>query len=155
MRQFKFRQVGHGQKEDMEQSRIGTLNNPYLHYSFSKGFKDWFEKHNRYSSMEAEEITAASGNRQCRTGPGFALQPDPARRRALKELSFRLPFQATDARFIYMYILRLGFLDGHAGFVYCRLLAIYEYMIVLKIKGNKDGMTGLIDKNTPSEKEVE
>ena len=39
---FKFRQVGHGQKEDMDQSRIGTLNNPYLHYSFSRGFKDWF-----------------------------------------------------------------------------------------------------------------
>jgi hypothetical protein len=33
-----------------------------------------------------------------------------------------------------MYVLRRGFLDGHAGLTYCRLLAIYEYMILLKTR---------------------
>jgi hypothetical protein len=33
-----------------------------------------------------------------------------------------------------MYVLKLGFLDGAAGFHYCALLSIYEYMIVLKAK---------------------
>jgi hypothetical protein len=33
-----------------------------------------------------------------------------------------------------MYVMRLGFLDGRAGFVYCRLLAMYEYWIVLKMR---------------------
>jgi hypothetical protein len=37
-------------------------------------------------------------------------------------------------RFIYMYILRGGFLDGSTGFTYCRLLYYYELMIILKIK---------------------
>ena len=32
-----------------------------------------------------------------------------------------------------MYFVRLGFLDGRPGFTYCRLLADYEYMTVLKI----------------------
>jgi hypothetical protein len=54
------------------------------------------------------------------------------RRRAHKELSFRLPFRPT-LRFLYMYFCRRGFLDGRAGFDYCRLLSIYEQMIVLKM----------------------
>jgi len=59
---------------------------------------------------------------------------DPAaRRRALKELSFRLPCRPL-LRFVYMYVWCLGFLDGWAGFTYCRLLTIYEYMIVLKMR---------------------
>ena len=32
-----------------------------------------------------------------------------------------------------MYLFRLGFLDGWQGYTYCRLLTIYEYMIVLKV----------------------
>ena len=35
--------------------------------------------------------------------------------------------------------LRLGFLDGLPGYHYCRLLAIYEYMIVLKMKEIRRG----------------
>ena len=41
---LRFKQVGHGQREDIDASRVGTLENPYLHYSFSKGFEDWFTK---------------------------------------------------------------------------------------------------------------
>ena len=33
-----------------------------------------------------------------------------------------------------MYFLRLGFLDGLPGYHYCRLLSIYESMIVMKCK---------------------
>jgi glycosyltransferase involved in cell wall biosynthesis len=45
---FRFKQVGHGQREDIPPDRIGTLKEPYLHYSFSKGLAEWFDKHNRY-----------------------------------------------------------------------------------------------------------
>jgi len=150
--QFTFKQIGHGQKEDIEQSRIGTLREPYLHYSFSKGMTDWFERHNRYSSMEAEE-TLRSLETNSSDWKGLFSAARPRRRQALKQLSFRLPFRPL-MRFIYMYFLRLGFLDGHAGFVYSRLLSIYEYMIVLKTKEIKT-MTGTYHKNTPSEKEAE
>ena len=138
---FKFRQVGHGQKEDMEQSRIGTLNNPYLHYSFSKGFGDWLEKHNRYSTLEAEEslrhLTSESVD-----WAGLLSRDATRGRRALKELSFRLPFRPI-ARFIYLYLLRLGFLDGVPGFLYCNLMAFYEFMIVMKLREIKRRNKGL------------
>ena len=33
-----------------------------------------------------------------------------------------------------MYLFRCGFLDRGAGFVYCRLVAFYEYLIVLNLR---------------------
>lgn len=55
------------------------------------------------------------------------------RRRALKELSFRLPVRPT-LRFLYMYFVRLGFLDGRAGLRDCRLLSQYERLIVKNMR---------------------
>lgn len=109
----------------------GRLQNDLLHYSFQKGLDSWFEKHNRYSSGEAAETlkSLASG----RLDLAGLLSPDPVRRRrALKELSFRLPFRP-ELRFLYMYLLRRGLLDGRAGYHYCRLLAAYECMISIKV----------------------
>ena len=58
---------------------------------------------------------------------------DPALKRvALKNLALRLPARPF-AKFIYLYLFRLGFLDGKAGFTYCILQSIYEYLIDLKM----------------------
>jgi glycosyltransferase involved in cell wall biosynthesis len=108
----------------------GRLDGHMLHFSFEKGLEAWFEKHNRYSSAEAVEALAVRDGPHC--GLGDLCSRDPvARRRALKDLSFRLPFRP-ELRFLYMYFVRLGFLDGAPGFTYCRLLSIYEYLIGLK-----------------------
>ena len=130
---LRFKQVGHGQREDLPLDRVGTLAEPYLHYSFSKGFTEWVEKHNRYSTDEAHAAAASLANGIGIDWTGLVSRDPTRRRRALKVLSWRLPFRPT-LRFLYMYLLRRGFLDGHAGFVYCRLLTIYEYLIVLKRK---------------------
>jgi hypothetical protein len=62
---------------------------------------------------------------------------DPVRRRkAMKAMSFRLPLRPL-LRFIYMYILKLGFLDGRAGLTYCRLISMYEFMIDLNVKEHR------------------
>jgi len=111
---------------------VGTLKQHFEHYPFNKGFNAWIDKHNRYSSQEAQE---ALKTRQTGAMPWPALiSRDPVRRRdALKELSFRLPFRPA-LRFFYAYVLRFGFLDGLPGLTYCQLMAWYEYMIDLKIK---------------------
>jgi glycosyltransferase involved in cell wall biosynthesis len=115
------------------QGAEGRLENHFHHYSFNKGLEAWFEKHNRYSSQEAEEGSKAIRNGFEDWASLFSLRGGPPRRRALKELAFRLPFRPT-LRFLYMYLLRMGFLDGWEGLTYCRLLTIYEYMIVLKMR---------------------
>jgi hypothetical protein len=38
------------------------------------------------------------------------------------------------AKFLALYIVKRGFLDGRAGFTYASLQAMYEYMIVLKTR---------------------
>jgi glycosyltransferase involved in cell wall biosynthesis len=111
----------------------GLLQEHFLHFSFNKGLQAWFDKHNKYSTAEAIETI-----RDLREGAidwaGLVVFSNPARRRlALKRLSFRLPFRPL-LRFLYMYVLKLGFRDGGPGFHYCMMLSIYEYMIVLKMR---------------------
>ena len=130
--EVRFVQHGHGQRECSARRGLGKLSAPYLHYSFSKGLHEWFERHNRYSTMEAEACVKEL------EGTGFdwraLFSGDPiVKRRALKQLSSRLPFRPW-LKFIYMYSLGVGFLDGGPGLTYCVLQAIYEYMISLKVR---------------------
>jgi glycosyltransferase involved in cell wall biosynthesis len=110
---------------------VGYLTHMFDHHNFSKGLTEWFEKHNRYSLFEAMEGMKVLDRP---AGLGGLLASDRfARRLALKELSFRMPFRPT-LKFLWMYVLKRGFLDGRAGYDYCRLQAIYESMIVLKMR---------------------
>ena len=105
---FRFKQVGHGQREDLAPERIGTLREPYLHYSYSKGLTDWVDKHNRYASAEARaavRLLAAGGGLDW---AGLWAREPSRRRRALKVLSSRLPLRPL-LRFLYMYVVRRGF----------------------------------------------
>lgn len=111
---------------------VGFLRHHFLHYSFNKGFDAWFDKHNKYSMGEALETIRSLDEDKFRFSSLLASDP-PARRRALKELSFRLPMRPV-ARFLYLYLLKFGFIDGKAGFHYCVLVSIYEYMVVLKVQ---------------------
>ena len=102
------------------------LDHDMLHFAFPN-IHTFMEKHNRYSNWEA--IVQYQGEAEGKEGGeiGGAL----ARRRRLKNLSRRLPFRPA-LRFLYSYVYKLGFLDGRAGLVFCRLLAIYEYLSVAK-----------------------
>ena len=131
--EIRFEQKGHGQREARAQRGVGRLREPYLHYSFSKGMDDWMAKHDRYSTREAEETLRERRNGRVNWNDLFAVRNPVKRRRALKSLSIRLPGRPV-LRFLYMYILRMGMLDGRPGLTYCRLLAVYESMIVTKLK---------------------
>lgn len=110
----------------------GHLRAPLLHYNFSKGLTEWIAKHNQYALFEAMEgMKILRG--EAGPSPSLFSRDKALRRKALKTLSFRLPLRPT-LRFFYMYVLRLGLLDGRAGLVYCRLISMYEYMIVLKME---------------------
>jgi glycosyltransferase involved in cell wall biosynthesis len=110
----------------------GYLKHHLIHYNFSKGITEWINKHNSYSLLEAQEgVKVLKGHSQCQTS---VFSTDPAsRRKALKNFSVMMPFRAW-VKFLYLYILRLGFLDGRPGLTYFSLQAFYEYMIVLKMK---------------------
>jgi glycosyltransferase involved in cell wall biosynthesis len=138
--EIEFDQIGHGQRERNIGRGLGVLSEPYLHYSFSCGFEKWFEKHNRYSSAEARQEFYDRGHGKLVVGDLLTLDP-VRRRRALKRVAAQAPFRAS-LRFIYMLVIRRGFLDGRAGLTYCALLAIYEYLITLKVRELESGKAG-------------
>lgn len=84
--------------------------------------RTWFDRHNRYSDWEAhlrieKEVRATVAADRSRQGRIFDQVP-------YKPLVF----------FAYSYLVRLGFLDGRAGFDYALALAGYYWQIGLKIR---------------------
>ncbi|HEY0947733.1 MAG TPA: glycosyltransferase family 2 protein [Opitutaceae bacterium] len=102
---------------------IGYLRAEMEHYAFPT-IAVWVEKHNRYSNWEAQVLRSADAHQ---ASTATALEPGLARKRRLKRLSAHLPFRPT-LRFLYHYVWRAGFLDGYRGFVFCRLMGIYEFL---------------------------
>jgi glycosyltransferase involved in cell wall biosynthesis len=110
---------------------VGRLEGHFEHHSFNKGLGEWFDKHNKYSTDEAQELIR-SGTERIDWG-GIMCREAARRRKALKHLAYRTPGRPV-LLFLFMYFLKMGFLDGRAGLIYCTLRAIYEYMIDLKVK---------------------
>jgi glycosyltransferase involved in cell wall biosynthesis len=112
----------------VESIRVSRLRHDMLHYAYPT-IETWVEKHNRYSNWEA--IVAAelrSGSGGLRDSPlGDALE----RKRWLKRMAMNLPFRPL-LRFLYHYIICQGFRDGYRGYVFCRLLAWYEFISIAK-----------------------
>ena len=113
---------------------VGELAGYLDHYPFSKGMTHWLNRHNSYSSLEAQQIV---NNRAA----GQAFRPTRAlfgrdvieRRFHQKELFYRMPARPV-VKFLLLYLGKRGFLDGRAGLQYALLQSFYEYMIVLKTK---------------------
>jgi glycosyltransferase involved in cell wall biosynthesis len=126
-----FDDYGHTEREVCD-GPTSFLKATYPHYTSGKGFNRWFEKHNRYSTDEARETLKQLAQGDINWRDLWFGSSEVIRRRALKDLSLRLPFRPL-LRFLYMYFLLGGIWDGRAGFTWCVLQAFYEYMILLKV----------------------
>ncbi len=120
--------------------KVGHLQEHLIHYPFNKGVAFWFERHNRYSSMEAasfiQEVRVPLELRKI-----FSSDPT-IRRKTLKQMAYRMPCRPFFV-FIYLYLIRMGILDGKPGLTYCILRSIYEYMIDVKVKELRSREKGL------------
>lgn len=122
-----FEDFGHGQKEHAVQGRLDYIREPYLHYAFSKGWARWMDRHNRYSDQEAtKRLRAPIIWRDVFSSHGSV------RNKALKPLVSRIPGWPL-AAFFFRYVVKLGFLEGRPGFVYCVNMAYYEFLIRIKM----------------------
>lgn len=126
-----FTDYGHTERE-VCQGSTNFLKETYPHYTCSKGLSRWIEKHNRYSTDEAAETLRQLEAGKVNWKDLFFGATEVNRRRALKDVSLRLPFRPL-VRFFYMYFLLGGFLDGQAGLAWCTLQAFYEYLILVKV----------------------
>ena len=114
--------------------KIVDIEAHFNHYSFSKGMSHWVDKHNRYSTLEAQQIVENRKNLVTYSlAKAFTAKDFHERRFHQKELFYRLPFRPL-IKFLILYVAKRGFLDGRAGFTYAMLQSIYEYFIVLKTR---------------------
>lgn len=113
---------------------VGEVEGFLDHYPFSKGMSHWLQRHNGYSTFEAQQILSDRATRGRFSLVQALFERDFHKRRAQqKELFYRLPARPL-IKFALLYVLKRGFLDGQAGFTYATLQAVYEYMIVLKTR---------------------
>ena len=116
-------------EEYIADGKVVHLHCHLTHYPFNRGIAHWYERHNRYSSMEAlaklEDRAAPLALRH------LVARDSVARRRVLKQILNRLPLRPL-IWFCYLYVVRLGFLDGRAGLAFSRMRASYELIIDLK-----------------------
>lgn len=106
----------------------------FNHYPFSKGITHWINKHNSYSSMEAlRNINQINENMKFSLKKAIFSKNFSEKRYHQKGLFYKLPGRPL-IKFLYMFFLRRGFMDGYPGVTYTLLQCIYEYFIVLKLK---------------------
>ena len=114
------------------QGNVGYLKEDMLHIDF-RDIYYWLQRHNRYSNWEARVYYNLLTGQDDSGTIGANLFGDAVqRKRFLKKIWIRLPFKPL-LRFVLFYFIRLGFLDGHAGYTYARLLSQYEYQIGVKL----------------------
>ncbi len=114
--------------------RTGRLAGALEHYPFSKGVGWWINRHNDYSTKEAQQALANRVNEPTPSlRAAFFGGSFNTRRKQQKLLFYRLPGRPL-LKFVLLYFVKRGFLDGRAGFEYAVLQSIYEYFIVLKTR---------------------
>lgn len=115
---------GHGETQTVN-GELGELG-AFLIDENVKDLHAWFERQIRYARKDAEYELHFDGTPLVTTK---LFSGDPLlRRAAIKRLAAMLPFRSL-IYFIYSYVIRLGFLDGKNGFIFCRMKSMYQDMV--------------------------
>lgn len=114
------------------EGRAGYLKHDLLHEDF-KSVYHFIERHNRYSNWDARVYHNLARGIQGSANIGASLFGTPLeRKRFIKRLWVRLPGRPV-LRFLWMYVARLGFLDGMPGLIFCSLMSMHEAVISAKL----------------------
>ncbi|HSZ64336.1 MAG TPA: glycosyltransferase family 2 protein [Terriglobales bacterium] len=106
-----------------------ALRNPLVHHNV-ESLSRYILKHNEYSNWEARVLLRPAIGPEEMSASLFGTQAQ--RRRWLKRHLYRLPGSPV-LLFLYRYILRLGFLDGVPGLIYCSFQAVQMFHSKAKI----------------------
>ena len=112
--------------------RVGFCKHDLLHEDM-RDMHAWIAKHNRYASHEAYEYQRVLQRSHSTGFQPSLLEGSVKWKRAIKEwVWIRLPGRAL-LLFLYLYVFRLGFLDGRHGLKFCVMHAIFEHFIAIKL----------------------
>ena len=105
------------------------LKNPLIHHNVDS-LSRYIQKHDEYSNWEARVLLRGDQRGGDLLPRFFGTQAQ--RRRWLKKNLFALPGSPV-LLFFYRYIMRLGFLDGIPGLIYCGFQAVQMFHTKAKI----------------------
>jgi glycosyltransferase involved in cell wall biosynthesis len=105
------------------EGRTAKLKGKIEHHNI-ESLSRYIQKHNEYSNWEAHVLADQTRSDQELKPSPFGSQAQ--RRRWLKRKLFRLPGSPV-LLFLYRYLLRLGFLDGVPGLIYCSFQAVQMF----------------------------
>jgi glycosyltransferase involved in cell wall biosynthesis len=111
------------------EGRTARLQNPLVHHNVNS-LSRYILKHDEYSNWEAHVWLAGEGSYHDLPPALFGTQAQ--RRRWLKKNCLAIPGSPL-LFFLYKYFLRLGFLDGIPGLIYCGFQGIQFFHIKAKI----------------------
>ncbi len=111
---------------------IGKIKEPMLHED-RRGLEHYFAKHNRYSTLESKQLFTEITKPELQ-GKSANVTSETRRRRWLKRNVTQFVPMPSLWRFLYMYVIKLGVLDGAVGFEFCRFIATYDSMVALKLR---------------------
>lgn len=117
---------GHYQPQVREGAVVRAKN--LMGHQDEDGLYDYFARHNRYSDWEAHML---------HKGETVSAQS----RSRLGKFALTLPAKHA-IFFVYSYVLRLGFIDGKAGFNYALALSFYYWQIAVKLNELKNDEQG-------------
>jgi glycosyltransferase involved in cell wall biosynthesis len=106
---------------------VARLTHPLVHHNI-ESLARYIDKHNEYSNWEAKVWLEGQTDEL----PPSLFANQAQRRRWLKKMFLRFPGSPL-VLFFYRYFLRLGFLDGVPGLIYCGLQAIQLFHVKAKM----------------------
>jgi glycosyltransferase involved in cell wall biosynthesis len=109
--------------------KTSKLKCPIIHHNV-ENLSRYIQKHDEYSNWEARVWLAGDSSVQDLPPAAFGTQAQ--RRRWLRSKLFALPGSPL-LFFVYKYFVRLGFLDGIPGLIYCGMQGIQFFHIKAKI----------------------
>lgn len=115
---------------------VGYISEPYEHFAFSKGIDSWICTHLRYADWDAESIIAY---RSTNSPDSFKTSRSLNARIISSRLLLLRPF----LRFAQKYLLQLGILEGYRAFLFCVLMAIYDFFVLIKVVEKSRSIRGL------------
>ncbi len=104
------------------------LHNPLIHHNV-ESLSRYIQKHNEYSNWESRVLLQRGEDKEL---PPSLFGTQAQRRRWLKRKLFAVPGSPV-LLFLYRYVLRLGFLDGVPGLIYCGFQAVQVFHTKAKI----------------------
>jgi len=112
--------------------RTAYLQNDLIHEDF-KSIYHFIERHNRYSNWDARVYhNLANGHEGSQRIDSSLFGSPVERKRYIKRLWAQLPLRPL-MRFVWMYFIKLGILDGRPGLIFCTLMTMHEAVISAKI----------------------